>query len=609
MSSNRLVNITYDNIRDTLDVQQSSSIQDNKEIEKQLAIDKLYRSIYVPTYKPLIQYQLRCLQQPITLYAENDYDRRDRLRRHIAELTYNGIDINNIINKDITIESFTQDNDITTSQNIKFDKPFLTEGTQELLQARQYILNYSLQQVKQRLANERNRIQQLIQNTSNNKSLLSSDKELLYTHKDMNSIIQQQGNTPQQLYTQQQQLHGQRYKKLNLTSTETGDNRPISAVSFCRNYTHNNNNTHNDIDNDNDNTDIYYTRNEYIYGSGSWSGDCKIWSMYNNQSKHTHTLRGHIDNITDIQWHPFSNTQQYSQFNVNIATCGFDTTVKLWPLKSQINNHDMPMLESSEQQANDDTNQMIQSNHISNNDNSTATTHSNNSSNKNVMYLKPLATLTGHKQRCSKLCYHSSGNYIFSTSYDCTWNMYDIDTQQCILHQYGHTRPTYGISCHIDGSLLCVSDMSSNSIIWDIRTGRPCINIIGHNKPVICNTFSNNGKLLVTGSADHSIKVWDLRKTIQQDINNHNYTTVSCLFTIPAHTHLVSSVNINSYNDVLISSSYDGSIKAWSLYDFSLLNTYTVGVNEKVMSIDISNDDKYILCGTYDRNIKLYTDD
>jgi WD40 repeat protein len=51
----------------------------------------------------------------------------------------------------------------------------------------------------------------------------------------------------------------------------------------------------------------------------------------------------------------------------------------------------------------------------------------------------------------------------------------------------------------------------------------------GHLKSVLGIDFSPNGYHIATGSEDNTIKIWDLRHR-------------NCVYTIPAHTNLVSKV-------------------------------------------------------------------
>lgn len=118
----------------------------------------------------------------------------------------------------------------------------------------------------------------------------------------------------------------------------------------------------------------------------------------------------------------------------------------------------------------------------------------------------------------------------------------------------------------------------------------------GHLKPIYGIDFSPNGYHLATSSDDNTVKIWDLRKR-------------SALYTIPAHTSLVSDVKFQKENgDYLVTSSYDGSAKVWTNRTWQPLKTLS-GHDSRVMCIDVSVDNQYVVTSSYDRTFKLWAPD
>ena len=66
---------------------------------------------------------------------------------------------------------------------------------------------------------------------------------------------------------------------------------------------------------------------------------------------------------------------------------------------------------------------------------------------------KPVQTLKGHIARLSTVEWHPQGRYIGTTSYDCSWRLWDVETAKELLLQEGHGRENYGFAFHPDGSL------------------------------------------------------------------------------------------------------------------------------------------------------------
>lgn len=59
---------------------------------------------------------------------------------------------------------------------------------------------------------------------------------------------------------------------------------------------------------------------------------------------------------------------------------------------------------------------------------------------------KPLADVEGHEpNRVSKIAFHPSGRFLGTCCYDSSWRLWDLEQQEEVLHQEGHTRPVHCI--------------------------------------------------------------------------------------------------------------------------------------------------------------------
>ena len=114
------------------------------------------------------------------------------------------------------------------------------------------------------------------------------------------------------------------------------------------------------------------------------------------------------ERVTDIIWHPLSGISQDSS-SVNLATCSVDGIVQLWGGVA------------AEEQA------VVK---MEDGDAPKAVAKQNK-----IKALPPLAKLEGHQDRCARLAFHPSGRFLLSSSYDCTWRMWDVSKQMCILKQ------------------------------------------------------------------------------------------------------------------------------------------------------------------------------
>ena len=121
----------------------------------------------------------------------------------------------------------------------------------------------------------------------------------------------------------------------------------------------------------------------------------------------------------------------------------------------------------------------------------------------------PLAELENHGTRVNRLAFHPSGAYLATTVHDCSWRMFDLETQTEILFQEGHTKAVYDIDFQCDGSLAlsaCVllklpppkglslcSGLDCYGRVWDMRSGRCIFFLEGHQKEVLSCNWAPDG--------------------------------------------------------------------------------------------------------------------
>jgi U4/U6 small nuclear ribonucleoprotein PRP4 len=141
--------------------------------------------------------------------------------------------------------------------------------------------------------------------------------------------------------------------------------------------------------------------------------------------------------------------------------------------------------------------------------------------------------------------------------------------------------------------------------VWDLRSGKTVQVYRGHSKPVLGNTIIGNiiiyilgldwardGYRLMSNSEDNSCRIYDIRKKRQS-------------YVIPAHTNNVVTAKFHHNDDLIFTGSCDNTIKFWSPLDYSPIKSI-LGNEGKILSVDVSNDFKYIITGNYDRTWKLF---
>ena len=193
------------------------------------------------------------------------------------------------------------------------------------------------------------------------------------------------------------------------------------------------------------------------------------------------------------------------------------------------------------------------------------------------------AVLQDHSSSVSSVIFSPNGQWLSTSSFDQTIKLWCTDTWQCIKTLQGHGGLVRWSVFSSDSQHLfsCSYDLTARQ--WDIESGE-CLNTFeGHSSFVVSIAVSPDDRILATGTLDGIIKVWDIK-------------TGECLNTIKAHTAIISalefipvetltSINIESndsfiipskkisFSWVLISSSFDETIKLWSIESGENLNT------------------------------------
>ncbi|KAH8556309.1 WD40-repeat-containing domain protein [Umbelopsis sp. PMI_123] len=440
------------------------------------------RQLAVPTDDGRVRARLRELGEPQCLFAEGPGDRRDRLRYILSQREGAG-------------EAEDEEMESVKSEDEEAEEEFFTPGSQELLEARQWIAKYSIPRAKARI---------------------------------MQYKAEQDTPIPV-LRKSRKELHD-RIKNYTNWSSQLADDRPLAQCAF--------------------------SPDSSMVITGAWSGLCKLWSVPNSEC--IKTLRGHVDRIGGVVFHPQSTISQ-DKGSLNIATGGADSNIHLWNLESET----------------------------------------------------PMATMSGHAGRIARIDFHPSGRFVGSASFDGTWRLWDVDTTQELLMQEGHSREVYAISFQGDGSLVASGGLDSIGRVWDMRTGRSSMTLQGHVKDILALSWSPNGFQLASGSADNTVRIWDMRNLRSiYTIAAHRSLVSDVKFYRgqPPVSGAMDMDAINHAGQYLVTGGYDGSVKIWAADDYKLIKSLE-GHEGKVMGVDVSNDGKYIVSSGYDRTFKFWADE
>jgi WD40 repeat protein len=114
----------------------------------------------------------------------------------------------------------------------------------------------------------------------------------------------------------------------------------------------------------------------------------------------------------------------------------------------------------------------------------------------------------------------------------------------------------------------------------------------GHSGWVVSATFSPDGKLVVSASYDKTLKVWDP-------------VTGTCTQTLQGHNDEVISATFSPDGKFIVSASHDKTLKVWDPATGICIQTLQ-GHNGGVSSTTFSPDGKFMVSASYDRTLKVW---
>ena len=230
----------------------------------------------------------------------------------------------------------------------------------------------------------------------------------------------------------------------------------------------------------------------------------------------------------------------------------------------------------------------------------------------NINNPSPIHTIQPHAQRIFKTAIHPNQKFFAATSFDSTWSLSSLETQQTILQQPGHSANLMACAFHPDGSLIVTGGRDAVGRIWDLRSGRTIMVLEGHGGDVLCAGWSpTSGYETLTGSTDGTLRVWDLRKVrIRTTLPSHTNGVADFRYYDPPNPTPVVDPTTGKpqpqqQGSWLATAGFDGKVKLWSADDF-ILQTELTGHQGKVMCCDVSPRGRFVASGGWDRSVRLF---
>lgn len=212
------------------------------------------RSVVVPTDDGKVKARLRELGEPITLFGEGPADRRDRLRYLLS-----------LRDGDVRMVDPGNDEDGAAGGG---EEEYYTPGSEELLQTRRRIAQFSLPRARERVARQKKEAQ-----------------------------------TPLSKLISHRKTQNARLRTYLSQGSQIAADRPVSIARF--------------------------SPDSRVIATGSWAGDLRLFDA--TDLTETRKVTGHVDKVSGLAWHPQA-TLSLPDSVFNLVTGGGEGDVCLWDL-------------------------------------------------------------------------------------------------------------------------------------------------------------------------------------------------------------------------------------------------------------------------------------
>ncbi|CDO93123.1 unnamed protein product [Kluyveromyces dobzhanskii CBS 2104] len=232
---------------------------------------------------------------------------------------------------------------------------------------------------------------------------------------------------------------------------------------------------------------------------------------------------------------------------------------------------------------------------------------------------------------------NSSGEWLaFGSSKLGQLIVYEWQSESYILKQQGHFDTLNGLCYSPDGSKIVTASHEGKIKIWDVASGFCLATFDEHAGGVTAVEFAKKGQVLFSTSLDGTVKAWDLiryrnfrtftaTERIQFnslavdpsgevvcagsedsfDIFVWSVQTGQLVDTLSGHEGPISCLSLSNENGVLVSASWDKTIRVWSIFGRSQ-QVEPFEVFSDVLSISVKPDGQQIAASTLSGQILFF---
>ena len=172
--------------------------------------------------------------------------------------------------------------------------------------------------------------------------------------------------------------------------------------------------------------------------------------------------------------------------------------------------------------------------------------------------------------------------------------MWEWQSESYILKQQGHFDAINALTYSSDGQQVITVADDGKIKVWDVQSGFCVVTFTEHSAAVTACEFVKKGRVLVTASLDGSVRAWDL-------IRFRNFRTLTAPSRLP-----FSCIAVDPSGDVVCAGSSDSfDIHIWSLQTGQLLDQLA-GHEGPVSSLSFASTGGVLVSGSWDHTVRIW---
>ena len=189
----------------------------------------------------------------------------------------------------------------------------------------------------------------------------------------------------------------------------------------------------------------------------------------------------------------------------------------------------------------------------------------------------------------------SADNRTFALGYEKKISVWNLASNNPLPSLSIPTRyPATSLNFDPTGKYISVGLLNGDISVWDasIKTQLPYREFHGHTDRVTSTAITKDGHLLVSGSWDDTVKIWDLIEG--KELN-----------TLVGHDDSVLSVALSPHDDLIASAGWDATILIWDLKTGKQLRAMA-GHQGSILSLAFSPGGDWLASTSEDRTVRLW---